>query len=246
MNNKVVYQLMLSQSKNSNDPKTLLKELLEFDNFLYSKISSVAVKYGNGKHPKHRVTRYHDFFVDNVGCNESVLDLGSGLGDVTYDVACKTNAEVVGIELNGQNVIEARKRYNEKRKNLIFTHGDMKTGISRAGSWRLDSSTHFDIVIMSNVLEHMSNRVNLLKNIIKIITPKKILFRIPYFEREWMIPIKKELEVKYFLDSTHKIEYTYDEFYKEMKDADLEVDFLKANWGEIWAVCIPTHKDLNE
>jgi len=228
MDKKAIYKFILSQSQNSKDPKTLLKELLEFDNFLYSKISSVAVEYGGGKHPKHRVTKYHDFFVDNVGEHDSVIDLGSGLGDVTYDVACKTDGDVVGIELNPRNVSESRRRYN--RKNLSFLHGDMCKDI-------VNLKRSFDVVMMSNVLEHMGDRVSLLKSIVNIITPSKILFRIPYFEREWMVPVKKELGVDYFLDSTHKIEYTYEEFYAEMKEAGLEVLELKANWGEIWAVC---------
>ena len=237
MDKKAIYKLILSQSKNSKDPKILLKELLEFDNFLYSKISSVAVEYGKGKHPKHRVTKYHDFFVNNVGKHDSVIDLGSGLGDVTYDVACKTDGEVVGIEISGHNVLESRKRYNNKRDNLVFINCDMRKDLSLIGQTRIDNSSHFDIVMMSNVLEHMGDRVNLLKKIIKTITPSKILLRIPYFEREWMAPVKKELGVDYFLDSTHKIEYTYEEFYAEMKEAELEVTELKANWGEIWAVC---------
>lgn len=235
MDKKAIYNFILSQSQNSKDPKTLLKELLEFDNFLYSKISSVAVEYGGGKHPKHRVTKYHDFFVDNVGEHDSVIDLGSGLGDVTYDVACKTDGDVVGIELNSRNVLESRRRYN--RKNLSFLHGDMCKDI-------VNLKRVFDVVMMSNVLEHMGDRVNLLKKIIEIIVPFKILLRIPYFEREWMVPVKKELGVDYFLDSTHKIEYTYEEFYTEMEEAGLEVSELKANWGEIWAVCIA--KDKNE
>ena len=229
MDKKAIYNFILSQSQNSKDPKTLLKELLEFDNFLYSKISSVAVEYGGGKHPKHRVTKYHDFFVDNVGEHDSVIDLGSGLGDVTYDVACKTDGDVVGIELNSRNVLESRRRYD--RKNLSFLHGDMCKDI-------VNLKRVFDVVMMSNVLEHMGDRVNLLKKIIEIIVPFKILLRIPYFEREWMVPVKKELGVDYFLDSTHKIEYTYEEFYTEMEEAGLEVSELKANWGEIWAVCI--------
>ena len=229
MDKKAIYNFILSQSQNSKDPKTLLKELLEFDNFLYSKISSVAVEYGGGKHPKHRVTKYHDFFVDNVGEHDSVIDLGSGLGDVTYDVACKTDGDVVGIELNSRNVLESRRRYN--RKNLSFLHGDMCKDI-------VNLKRVFDVVMMSNVLEHMGDRVNLLKKIIEIIVPFKILLRIPYFEREWMVPVKKELGVDYFLDSTHKIEYTYEEFYTEMEEVGLKVLELKANWGEIWAVCI--------
>ena len=239
MNFNKIYNFILSESSNSNDSKTLLKELLQLDNFLYGKMGQVAVQYGNGVHPKHRVTKYHDFFIENVEKNESVIDLGSGLGDVTYDVSRKTSAQVVGMEINKNNILEARKRYGNKRKNLSFIQGDICKDISIIGHTRMDYSTHFDVVIMSNVLEHLNERVRLLRGIIKRTTPKKILLRVPYFEREWIVPVKKELGVNYFLDSTHKIEYTQDEFHKEMDDAGLKIDKTKVNWGEIWAVCVP-------
>ena len=211
---------------------TDLKSLLQIHNELYKRISEAAVLHGNGTHPKHRLTRYHDFFVNNVEENESVLDLGSGRGDVTYDVARKTNGDVFGLELNWNNVRYAQKTYH--RYNLVFHQGDMRKDIPNYRT--------FDIVILSNVLEHLDDRVNLLKTIVDKCKPSKILFRVPYFEREWIVAMKKELGVNYFLDNTHKIEYEIDEFEKEMRNAGLEIIKQRINWGEIWAVCKPLTK----
>ena len=232
MNFKSIYQFILSQSADPNNPKVLLKELLQLHNFIYKQLSSVAVAYGNGTHPKHRVTKYHDFFVDNTDENESVLDLGSGRGDVTYDVAKKTKNQVIGMDMNGHNLAYANSTY--QADNLKFVKGNICTDVPL---------NHFDVVIMSNVLEHLKDRVELLRTITERTTPNKILLRIPYFEREWMVPIKQELGVEYFLDPTHEIEYRYEEFYAEMEQAGLKVDSLKANWGEIWAVCVKENKD---
>lgn len=228
MNLNRIYELILSQSENKNNPKILLKELLEVYNFLYSKLGMVAVQYGNGTHPKHRLTKYHDFFVENVDENESVLDLGSGRGDVTYDVANKTDAQVIGIEINPNNIAYAKKTYT--RNNLKFIQGDLRNNLTRG---------QYDVVILSNVLEHLDNRVNILHNVISATQCKKVLLRIPYFEREWTVPMKKELGVVYFLDKTHKIEYTHEEFYSEIEQADLDVISATFKWGEIWAVCKP-------
>ena len=94
-----------------------LKQLLKLDNELYKVISSAAVKWGKGTHPKHRVTNYHQFFVDHVaGTSLSVLDLGSGRGDVTYDVSKATKGKVLGIEINLNNLKYARQTH--KNKNL--------------------------------------------------------------------------------------------------------------------------------
>ena len=226
MDFKAIYKFILSQSSDRDNPKVLLKELLQLSNFIYKQLSSVAVRYGNGTHPKHRVTKYHDFFVDNTEENESVLDLGSGRGDVTYDVAKKTKGKVVGMDLNDNNLNYACSTYHAD--NLKFVKGNICKDVP---------DNHFDVVILSNVLEHLKNRVDLLKIIINKTTPTKVLLRIPYFEREWMVPVKKELGVEYFLDPTHEIEYRQEEFYDEMKQSGLRVDVMKVNWGEIWAVC---------
>ena len=226
MNNNSIYSFILSQSNNPNDSKILLKELLQLDNFLYEKISSVAVQYGNGTHPKHRLTKYHDFFVDNVEENESVIDLGSGRGDVTYDVANKTKGDVIGIEINKNNLDYARKTY--KLDNLQFIYGNIYKDIP---------NRYFSVVILSNVLEHLDRRDDLLMNIVDKVRPCKILLRVPHFEREWIVPIKKEMGVNYFLDNTHRIEYTHEEFENEMKKSGLIIDKMQVNWGEIWAVC---------
>lgn len=221
-----IYSFILSQSSNPNDARILLKELLLLYGFIYSKAGSVAVQYGNGTHPKHRLTKYHDFFIDNIGENESVLDLGSGRGDVTYDISKKTTKEVVGIEINSSNLLYAVKTY--ARSNLGFIKGDIYKDIPKK---------HFDVVILSNVLEHLRERIVVLKNIVQQTSPFKILFRVPYFERDWTVAMKRELGIPYFLDETHEIEYTHEEFYKEIKDAGLDVTSAIFNWGEIWAVC---------
>jgi SAM-dependent methyltransferase len=223
-----IYAFILSQCSNPNDSKVLLKDLLSLYNFIYSKAGSVAVQYGNGTHPKHRLTKYHEFFVNNVGKNESVLDLGSGRGDVTYDISKKTSEKVVGIEINTSNLSYATKTY--VRPNLSFIGGDIYRDIPKK---------HFDIVILSNVLEHLDDRINLLKTISDKTTPCKILLRVPCFEREWTVAMKKELELDYFLDSTHKIEYTHEEFYREMADGGLDIISTIFKWGEIWAICKP-------
>jgi len=228
MDLKQIHQLIEQECGATTDVKTALKEMLQLHSYIYQKLGELAVKYGNGTHPKHRVTNYHSFFVNNVGENDSVLDLGSGRGDVTYDVAKKTKKTVIGVELNPNNVKYAKSKYN--KLNLVFVKGNIYSDVIKE---------HFDVVIMSNVLEHLDNRVELLKSIVEKVTPKKILLRVPQFERDWTIPIKKELGLSYFLDSTHKIEYTYREFEEEMEDSGLKISKMQVNWGEIWAVVVP-------
>ena len=95
----------------------------------------------------------------------------------------------------------------------------------------------WDVIILSNVLEHIDKRVLFLKKIIKNSKSKKLLIRVPYFERSWEIPMRKELKINYFSDNDHKIEHTLQEFIDEMKNSGLKIIEIKLIWGEIWAVC---------
>jgi len=228
MNIEKIYDCICSQSEKPSDIKKLLRDFLIVSNFIYSKIGSLAVDYGNGIHPKHRLTKYHDFFVNNIDENNTVLDLGSGRGDVSFDVACKTKESVIGMDISIFNCRHAMATY--KLSNLSFINGNIYTDIPLK---------HFDVVILSNVLEHLDNRVDILSNIKTKTTPQKILLRVPYFERDWVVAMKKEMGVDYFLDKTHKIEYTEEEFCEEMKRANIEITKMLFKWGEIWAVCKP-------
>lgn len=89
---------------------------------------------------------------------------------------------------------------------------------------------------MSNVLEHLEHRIEFLRHIRKRNKPSKYLIRVPVFERDWRVPLMKELNLDYRLDVTYHIEYTQEEFFRELRDASLRVETYKVCWGEIWAI----------
>jgi hypothetical protein len=68
------------------------------------------------------------------------------------------------------------------------------------------------------------------------------LIRVPSYERDWQVPLRKELGINYFSDDDHKIEHTVIEFENEMMFSDLEIIKLSTQWGEIWAICKPIVK----
>ena len=98
-------------------------------------------------------------------------------------------------------------------------------------------SEQYDIIILSNIIEHIEARVDFIKYLIRNCSPKKILFRVPDFKRSWYLPLKKELGINYFSDAEHFIEPTYEEFEDEMNKAGLNIGTTKFIWGEIWSVC---------
>ncbi len=190
-------------------------------------INERAMVYGNGEHPKHKLTFYHDFFIERIRTDARVLDVGCGYGAVARSVAqALPNSVVLGIDLNPFQINQAKQSLNPS--NLSFIVGDATKNLP-TGPW--------DIIILSNCLEHISARVDLLKTLVRVTEAHQVLIRIPLFERDWQMALRKEIGTSYFSDPDHKIEHTLDEFYSELSAANLAVTEIKTLWGEIWANC---------
>lgn len=201
-----------------------LRFLFDLDNRLYILQGQMSVAYGNGVHTKHRHLRYHDFFIERVRAGERVLDIGCGSGAVAYEVAEKAAAEVVAIDLNPVAIATARELFAHSRVKYII--GNVPEAIP---------GESFDVVILSNVLEHLTERAALLRCIQETANPRCILIRVPLFEREWRVPLKRELGVEWRLDATHEVEYTTESFVAEVTEAGLGVRHMEIRWGEIWS-----------
>lgn len=172
-----------------------LKMILRAHSFTYRLASSLFQKVEKDRlHPKHRIMNYHKLFVDNVGKNDTVLHIGCGNGALTYDVAKKVR-KVVGINLNEENIEIAREKYSAP--NIKYLRDDIKKDLP---------DKRFDAIVLSNVLEHIENRIEFLHRI-KNLAPK-ILIRVPIINRDWITLYKKELGIEWRLDPTHYTEYT--------------------------------------
>lgn len=202
--------------------KLLLKQALKFSNFLYKIISYLAIKVEDGVHPKHRLIGYHQFFINNVSENDSVLDIGCGNGSLDYDIAKKAK-NVTGIDIEEKNINKAKVK--NSRDNIKYIKGDATKDLG---------NEKFDIIILSNVLEHIENRVLFMDNIKDL--AQKYLIRVPMFDRDWIPLYKKELGIEWRLDLTHYIEFTKASFEKEINEAGYKIESLSVQFGEIWAV----------
>jgi 2-polyprenyl-3-methyl-5-hydroxy-6-metoxy-1,4-benzoquinol methylase len=232
----VLTQLIHLSVRNAS-AKNTLQFLFELGNRLYHLEGKASVDYGNGIHTKHRHTNYHRFFIKNLNPDERVLDIGCGNGFMSYDMATQVpGVKVVGIELNEENIKFARTHY--QHPNLSFIYGDALKELP---------NEIFDVVTLSNVLEHIEKRVEFLKKIVHQIKPKRLIIRVPLFERDWRVPLKRELGMDYRLDSTHCIEYTQEEYFEELRQAGLRATQVEFRWGELWSVVEPLPKgDIND
>ncbi|MBU2025122.1 MAG: class I SAM-dependent methyltransferase [Patescibacteria group bacterium] len=202
--------------------KKIIKWLIGIDDYLIKVINTLAIKEEGGIHPKHRLTKYHNFFVNNIGGKDRVLDIGCGNGYVANSAAKKAGY-VLGIDISRKSILKARRQF--RRKNLKFVLGD---------ATKYPFTKKWDAIILSNVLEHIKERKVFLKKIKRL--ADKILIRVPMINRDWLVLYKKQLGIFYFSDQTHYIEYTRASFFEEMQTAGLKIKSYSVQFGEIWAV----------
>jgi SAM-dependent methyltransferase len=215
-------------------PKAGLRLLLQLNNKVYALIGKLACDYGGGMHPKHRLMRYHNFFVDRLSQGHTVLDIGCGNGALSYDMAEKAGTLVTGIELSERNYHEAIDMFSHP--NVHYMCGDALKDLP---------DKTFDIAVMSNVLEHLPNRIEFLRSAQERLKPKRWLIRVPLYERDWRVALMDELGVDYRLDSTHYTEYTQESFSEEMECADFLIVHKEIRWGELWAEVRPKNGKEN-
>ena len=204
------------------------KNLFEIKDKLDWVINDLSMSYGKGEHPKHRLTKYHDFFVQRISGSDKVLDIGCGYGAVARSIAnAHPTCEVLGVDMDSGRLNQAIKASNFPNLNYLL-----------ADATKDIPEDEWDVVILSNVLEHISNRVDFLKKVKTQVNPKKFLIRVPNFERDWQMALRKELGANYFSDADHKIEHTVLEFESDITNAGLSILSISTPWGEIWAECV--------
>jgi glycosyltransferase involved in cell wall biosynthesis/2-polyprenyl-3-methyl-5-hydroxy-6-metoxy-1,4-benzoquinol methylase len=216
---------VIEKKTSSLIPADSLKLLFNLESMLYGLEGQEAIRYGDGLHTKHRHIKYHDFFVQRIEPGSRVLDVGCGNGALAYDIATQVaNVSVYGIDIDSTDIEYARQNYSAE--NIEFVCGNVLCDLP-------DRSV--DVIVLSNVLEHIEKRIDFLRDLQKRYQPQKFLIRVPIFERDWRVPLKEELGINYCLDPTHYIEYRQEEFAEEIARAGLRISHSQVNWGEIWA-----------
>jgi SAM-dependent methyltransferase len=199
---------------------------------IYHVIDQAALDSGRGVHPKHQLMRYHDFFVERIGEGETVLDLGCGYAEVARSIATGARALVTGMDFSQTNLAQAQKMID--REGLAARLRVIEGDITRDRAARNGTEHHFDVVVLSNVLEHLKDRATLLRRYADWYTPRTILIRVPAFDRNWQTAWKAKLGVDPRCDDTHETEYTESTLRAELAAAGLTIEELITRWGEYW------------
>lgn len=209
--------------------KLILKKILRIHTLSYKLSGIYSSIINDGSHPKHKIIDYFSWYLDNINTSDIIIDIGCNKGYMANIMSQKAK-QVYGIEILNEFVEYANKNY--KSNNLAFYCAD---------------ATNFDykdlayiptVFTLSNVLEHIDNRVQFLKDIQKSLRSEvKFLIRVPMIDREWIVLYKKQLGLEYRLDKTHFIEYTFEKFKQEINASGLIIENYHIKWGEIYAIC---------
>lgn len=181
----------------------------------------------NGLHPKHRLTRYHDWFLKRLKPEWHVIDIGCGNGALAFDIKSSCRS-VLAIDIEKKNIEVAKGLYSKDGVSYVC-----------ADALTYDFENKFHAIILSNVLEHIENRIEFLKSLYKNknqIQPPILLLRVPMITRDWISMYKKEIGVEWRLDHSHYTEYTLKQVFDELNQAGLTVESYDVQFGEFYGV----------
>jgi len=212
--------------------RLLLKIALTLNTFSCKAVDRLSIILNQGIHPKHRITKYKEWFLEHIEPGWVVLDIGCNTGLMPHLMAGKAKF-VYAIEISQQHIIEARLK--KQRINLEYICAD-------ATQYDFSRCRKIDCITLSNVLEHIDAREEFLRTLIRNVNwndrnRKRFLFRVPMLNRDWLVLYKKEMGLDYRSDKTHHIEYTFEEFEKELLRAGISIVERSIRFGEIYAVC---------
>lgn len=216
-----------SAEKRRHPISVLIRCLLHLDRINHKVIGKVSRYLEPDRlHPKHRLMQYHDFFLENIEAGWTVVDLGCGNGALTCDLAKKAG-RVIGLDFDIEKIRQAKVRAEEMQlSNVQLEVGNIHEYCPQEP---------FNSIVLSNVLEHLDNRHGFLLHCRKIASV--LIIRVPMLDRDWLTLYKRMLGLPYFLDPTHRTEYTDATLSEELSSAGWTIVSAVRRFGETWAVC---------
>jgi 2-polyprenyl-3-methyl-5-hydroxy-6-metoxy-1,4-benzoquinol methylase len=169
-------------------------------------------------HPKHLFDEHRAAFCrQHFSQGISFLDIGSGVGTECIAAAKAGAIRVVGIENDRGNHEFAVDRAEKEGVRVEFILHDLEDT-----PLPIDSKA-FDLINMSNVLEHLTGRVAVLSELMRVKTENGVaVISVPNMDTSWKKALRS-VGLDSRDDDDHKIEYTKDLLVAEMREAGLEI-----------------------
>jgi len=169
---------------------------------LSMRLTKITGKSKYRVHPKHLIKLETPWYLKFVKKSDLVLDLGCNNGQHSLKIAKKAR-KVLGLDYD-QNQLKIAESLAKDRE---ITNARFKV-FNLEKKLKLKSNS-FDVVVCLDVLEHLNNRDQLVKEIKRVLKPKRLgLIAIPNIETSWKLLQKKAGIKNIMADPDHKFEYT--------------------------------------
>jgi len=180
--------------------KALLKLELQFLAKLNKKIDSDLIFLYGDLHPKHLFYTRQGWVEQFVGKDDIVLDIAAGTGCCAYQLSNKCR-KVIAIDF--QKPLE---QYLGK-ENLEFHQGDILKIVPTV-------KDNYSFAVAFHILEHLDNPVEFLK----MVKANTIAVIVPH-EENWLTTVKKDLDLNWKGDKTHRRLYNHHLLLSHLQDA---------------------------
>jgi 2-polyprenyl-3-methyl-5-hydroxy-6-metoxy-1,4-benzoquinol methylase len=169
-------------------------------------------------HPKHLFDEHRAAFCrQHFRPGMSFLDLGSGVGTECIAAAKAGAMRVVGIENDRRNYRQAVSRAKKAGVKVDFILHNLEDS-----PLPIDSKS-FDLINMSNVLEHLTGRVAVLSELRRVKKEVGVaVISVPNVDTSWKRALRS-VGLDSRDDDDHKIEYTKELLVAELREAGLEI-----------------------
>lgn len=175
------------------------------------------------QHPNRIYSK--QFMLRVINSESTILDLGSGNGDVSNMIADYARL-VVGIDHNPEKINYAKHKY--KKTNLEFVHME-------ARDYLINNPNKFDVLILSHVLEHLDNPQEFLLQFKSYF--KYIFIEIPDFDKNYLNHYRKDLGMSLiYSDPDHVSEFDRYEAEQILNDCNLQIIHSEYRFGiqKLW------------
>ena len=169
-------------------------------------------------HPKHLVDQpWHDWYLPHLRPGDRVLDVGCSNGAHLTSAARGCRA-IVGVDNDlSQLAIAARQVRETGTANALLLARDITAPFPFA-----DAS--FDAVLFLDVIEHLHPRVEVLREIRRVLKADgRLLVSAPNRDTRWRRALRGA-GLFAFSDPDHKVEYTRGEFVAELCAGGFEIE----------------------